>query len=42
MVRTRQGKEEGSVGRSFYSGVVVMAAVALAFVSVALTLAFKG
>jgi hypothetical protein len=41
-VRGRQGRREGLRGRSFYSGVVGMAAVAQAFVSVVLTLEFKG
>jgi hypothetical protein len=35
------GERKGLV-RSLYSGLVVMAAVALAFVAVALTLAFNG
>jgi hypothetical protein len=39
MVRYGRGKE--GVVRSLYSGLVVMAAVALAFVAVALTLAFN-
>jgi hypothetical protein len=34
------GERKGSV-RSLYSGLVVMAAVALAFIAVALTLAFN-
>jgi hypothetical protein len=34
-------KEEGVVGRSLFEGVVVAAAVALAFVAVALTLALN-
>jgi hypothetical protein len=34
-------KEEGVVGRSLFGGVVVAAAVALAFVAVALTLALN-
>ena len=36
------GKEDGVVWRSLYSGLVVLAGVALAFVAFALTVAFKG
>jgi hypothetical protein len=39
--RGRERKEEGVVGRSLFGGVVVAAAVALAFVAVALTLALN-
>jgi hypothetical protein len=43
MVTARQGtRRKGSVGRSLYSGLMVMASVALAFAAVALTLAFNG
>jgi LPS O-antigen subunit length determinant protein (WzzB/FepE family) len=40
-VKASREKEEGVVGRSLYSGLVVIGGVALAFVAFALTVAFR-